>query len=87
MSQDKKYNFSLNNITEGIPFDLYPILLHIHYKVLKYSDNTGVAQTTRIAPTSDICCFLHKLILKYDGINILDTSFINYAMNIKNLVE
>ena len=87
MYQDKKYNFTLNNISEGIPFDINPIFLNIQYKILKYSDNTPVASTTRIAPTSDICRFLYKLILKYDGINILDTSFINYAMNIKNLIE
>ena len=29
ISQDKKYNFTLNNISEGIPFVLYPILLNI----------------------------------------------------------
>ena len=78
MSQDKIYNFTLNNISEGQPFDLCNCFLNMKYKVIKYSDNSNLSQATTIAQTSDICRYLYTLILKYDGINMLDTSFINY---------
>ena len=87
ISREKGYNFTLNNISKGLPFDLYNCFLNIKHKVMKYSDNSNVNQATKIAPTSDICRYLYKLILKYDGSIILDTSLINYAMNMTDSIE
>ena len=81
MTQEKVYNCTLNNISEGLPFDLYNSFLNIKHKVIKYSDSSNVNQATKISVTSDICRYLYKLILKYDGIIMLDTSLINYAVN------
>ena len=86
-SQKKSgYRFVLDSTSESNPFDLYNSYLSVDFKITKM-DNTGYAVDDQVATINGGHSLINQLKVEINGLNVLDTPGVNYAVNIKNLTE
>ena len=80
------YRFVLDSTSESNPFDLYNSYLSVDFKITKM-DNTGYAVDDQVSTINGGHSLINQLKVEINGLNVLDTPGVNYAVNIKNLTE
>ena len=85
--QDKTgYTFIVNNTNDNKQLDWYNAKLELNYKVTKY-DNSNVDAAHEVATINGGCSLIKRLTAKADETIVMDSSDINHATQVKNILE
>ena len=85
--QDKTgYTFIVSNTSDNKQLDWYNAKIELNYKVTKY-DNTLVDLTQDVATTNGGFSLNKRLTAKVDDTIVMDSSEINHATQVKNILE
>ena len=85
--QDKTgYTFIVSNTNDNKQLDWYNARIELSYKVTKY-DNTNVTDAHEVATTNGGFSLFKRMTVKVDNVIVMDSSDINHAIQVKNILE